>query len=154
MCLKCVFSPGSIHTTKEKFKNASLFQQLGSSSTIRHENGAFRKCPWRRRLFIFGTETILKTVASHYSRDFPARVYSKHKSKHITSDSWVFQIPDPGKCAPKININLVREKPWERGCENFWCVFRVKFLGCGVDVWLQGNLASWQIARARLESSV
>jgi len=39
-----------VHTTAEKFENATLFLRFGLQSTlIRHENGAFRKRSSNRR---------------------------------------------------------------------------------------------------------
>ena len=73
----------------EKFKNADVFLRLGQhvpSTLIRHKNGALRKRPSNRRNlktskgFSFWSVwleniSFSKTIASCWSRDFPARVF-------------------------------------------------------------------------------
>ena len=56
MPLQILCKWGLVHTTPEKFENASLFLRLGLKSTlIRHENGTFRKPSSNRRNLITPT---------------------------------------------------------------------------------------------------
>ena len=78
---------------RRNFQNAALFVRLDLPSTlIRHENGAFRKRSSNRRnlktlAFRFRVDgkhferSFLKTMTSWLSRDFPAPVFLKHKSR-------------------------------------------------------------------------
>ena len=70
----------------EKFENIVLFLRLGLPSTlISHENEAFRSS-----LKTLALQSFWKTTTTWQSRDFPAPVFLKHKSK-IPGDWYVFK---------------------------------------------------------------